>query len=453
MKRLLLTSVAATAALLAAGPALAQYQPAQGEETMSPPMPEVMTPREQAEIHDAWLERRLDTVVPELMRENDIDMWVLVAREYLEDPVVTTMLNATSLRARRRTILVFHDRGEEKGVERLTVSRYGMGGLFEPSWNPEDGQPDQWKRLAEIIEERDPDKIALNTSSISAFADGMTYSQYNDLVDVLPRKYKRRIVEGYPLAIGWLETRIPEEIEVYDDIVRTAHAIIGEGFSADVIEPGVTTVDDVVWWFRERIAGLGLKPWFHPSVAIYRHGVEGDMRGDTVIERGDMLWTDFGIVYLGLNTDTQHLGYVLREGETEVPAGLRAGLAANNKVQDALTDAYRVGDSGNEVLARARKASIEQGLEPSIYSHPIGFHGHGAGTSIGFWDNQDADPRGEYPVRANTAWSIELKATEPVPEWGGQKVDFKTEEDAYFDGETVRYLDGRQTEFHIIDAN
>jgi Xaa-Pro aminopeptidase len=201
------------------------------------------------------------------------------------------------------------------------------------------------------------------------------------------------------------------------------------------------------------MADIGLQPWFHPSVAIYREGVDGDLRGDEVIQRGDMLWTDFGIVYLGLNTDTQHLGYVLKEGETEPPQGLRDGLRAANAVQTNLTDAFEAGLSGNEVLARARARSIEQGLSPSIYSHPIGFHGHGAGASIGFWDNQEADPRGAYPVMPNTAWSIELKATVPVPEWGGQEVDFKTEEDAFFDGKTVTYLDGRQTQFHLIGSD
>jgi len=442
----------AAACALAFSPASAQTSLAQGEAMTSPDLPRIYTPREQAEIRDAWLGKRLDTVVPALMRKHDIDMWVMVAREYLEDPVVSTMLNATSLRARRRTILVFFDPGEGQDLERLTVSRYDLKNFFKSSWIPEE-EPDQWARLAEIIAERDPDRIALNTSSLTAFADGMTYSQYNDLVDALPRKYRNRIVPGYPLAIGWLETRIPEEVELYEHVVRTAHAIIGEGFSADVIEPGVTTVDDVVWWFRQRIAELGLVAWFHPSVAIYREGVDGDLRGDTVIEKGDLLWTDFGIVYLGLNTDTQHLGYVLRDDETQAPEGLQAGLRAANAVQDALTEAYRAGDSGNEVLARARATAVEQGLEPSIYSHPIGYHGHGAGTSIGFWDNQGPSPRGEYPVHPNTAWSIELKATVAVPEWGGQRVDFKTEEDAFFDGETVRYLDGRQTQFHLIDAD
>ena len=155
------------------------------EEATSPALPEVMPLRERAKVRDAWLAERLDTVVPALMRENGVDMWILVAREYLEDPVVATMLNAESMRARRRTILIFHDPGNGEPVERLTVSRYGLADLFEPDWEPE-VQPDQWKRLGEIVAQRDPSAIAINTSSLTAFGDGLTSSQHRDLIEALP---------------------------------------------------------------------------------------------------------------------------------------------------------------------------------------------------------------------------------------------------------------------------
>ncbi|MBK1640214.1 Xaa-Pro aminopeptidase [Rhodothalassium salexigens DSM 2132] len=454
-------TLTAAAALLALAPALTPtpgpaaraqtpgYRPDQGEASMTPALPPTLSPRQQAAIEDRWLARRLDTLVPALMREHGIDMWVLVAREYMEDPVVSTMLNATSLRARRRTILLFHDPGDGQPVERLTVSRYDLGDYFKAAWDP-DSQPDQWQRLAALIAARDPDTIALNVSPLTAFADGLTHSQHQDLLAALPERLAKRIVPGFPLAIGWLETRTTDEMAYYPHVVRTAHAIIGEGLSRAVITPDETSAADVQWWYRQRIARLGLDAWFHPSVAVIRRGEPEMLRGDVVIRPGDMLWTDFGIVYLGLNTDTQHLGYVLRPGETEAPAGLRAGLAAANRVQDALTASFRLGDTGNEILARARARAIDAGLEPSIYSHPIGFHGHGAGASIGFWDNQGPAPKGEYRLRADTAWSIELNATLAVPEWGGQRVEFRLEEDAFFDGETVRYIDGRQTRFHLI---
>ena len=435
-------------ALLAASPALAK-EPMQSEVSMSPETPEILSLRERAEIHDRWLAERLDTVVPELMRENGIDMWVLVAREYMEDPVVSTMLNATSLRARRRTILVFFDPGEGQPLERLTVSRYDLGDFFKSAWVPEDGD-DQWQRLGEIVAERNPEKIAVNVSSVSAFADGLTSSQYTDLYASLAPQYQQRIVSGFDLAVGWLETRIPAEMEYYDDIVRTAHSIIGEAFSTKVITPGETTTDDVAWWTRQKISDLGLAPWFHNSVHIFREGEADELMGDAVIEKGDLLWIDFGIVYMGLNTDTQHMGYVLKDGESDAPEGLKAGLRASNAVQDALTSSYETGLSGNDILARARAKALAAGLEPSIYTHPIGYHGHAAGPAIGFWDDQGPTDKGEYRLRPNTAWSIELFAKKAVPEWGGQEITFRTEEDAFFDGKTVRYIDGRQTALHLI---
>jgi len=420
-------------------------------EDASVAIPAVLPLKEQARIRDAWLKERLDTLVPALMREQGVDMWVMVAREYLEDPVLATMLNATSLRARRRTILVFFDPGDGKPVERLTVSRYGLGGLFEAAWEPEK-QPDQWARLGEIVAARDPDRIAINTSPLTAFGDGLTLSQHQGLMSALPAKYQARVVPADALAVGWLETRIPGEVAVYPDLVRIAHSIIDEAFSEKVITPGVTTADDVVWWMRERVAGLKLAPWFQPSVGIFRQGAADELDGDEVIRPGDMLWTDFGITYLGLNTDTQHLGYVLKPGETDAPAGLKAGLAANNRVQDALTSSFRTGLSGNDMLVAARAKAIAQRLNPTIYSHPIGYHGHGAGAAIGFWDDQKPSERGAHKLRPNTAWSIELSQTQAVPEWGGQQVVFRTEEDAFFDGTRVRYLDGRRTAFHLIGA-
>jgi Xaa-Pro aminopeptidase len=412
-------------------------------------MPPILPLRERARVQNAWLAERLDTIVPRLMREQDVDMWVLIAREYLEDPVMATMLNAESMRARRRTILIFYDPGGGRPVERLTVSRYGLGGLFRPAWDPA-AEPDQFARLGALIAARNPRRIAVNVSPDTAFADGLTHSQYRAFVAALPARLRPRVTPTDELAVGWLETRIPAEMARYPEIVRIAHAIIAEGFSGRTIRPGTTTADDLVWWYRERIASLGLATWFHPSVEIFRRGAPQPLEGDAVIQPGDMLWTDFGITYLGLNTDTQQLAYVLRPGEREAPAGLRAGMADANRAQDNLLASFRTGLNGNEILAAALGRARAAGLNATIYSHPLGYHGHGAGASIGFWDNQRADPRGLHRLRPDTAWSIELNARRAVPEWDGQEIEFRLEEDAFFDGHEVSWLDGRQTEFHLI---
>jgi Xaa-Pro aminopeptidase len=456
---------AALAALLlaAAAPAAAQLPLSETEEA-APAVPEIIPLRERARIEDRWLAERLETLALPLMREAKVDMWILVAREYLDDEVLKTMLDGENFTARRRTILVLTDPcppwakarparctpgPQGQALERLTVSRYGLGGLFDPAWKPEE-QPDQWQRLGQIVAERAPERIAINTSAATAFADGLTHSQYQELKAALPAPFADRLVPANELAIHWLETRTPGEMALYPTIVRTAHAIMAEGLSRKAITPGRTTVADLEWWLRERIAELKLETWFHPGIAIFRQGSPKELAGDTLFQPGDMVWLDFGITYLGLNTDTQHLAYILKPGETDAPAGLKAGLAAANKVQDALTSSYRTGLSGNEILLEARRKALTQGLEPTIYSHQIGFHGHAAGAAIGFWDDQAPSPRGEHKLRPNTAWSIELSAHHIVPEWGNQRVQFRVEEDAFFDGKSVRYLDGRQTRLTLI---
>lgn len=449
-------TTAIAAAIFLASPAFAQIDapaiPMSETEEAHPALPAILPLKERAEVIDRILAQRLETVIPAMMREQGVDMWLLMSREYFEEPVLATMLDGQSFHARRRTILIFFDPGDGQPIERLTVSRYGLADLFDPSWDPAE-EPDQWKAVADIIAARDPAKIAINYSDATRFGDGMTLSQYRAMTEALPQQYADRIVSGETLSVRWLESRTDEELAIYPGIVRIAHALIAEAFSRKVITPGETTAEDVQWWYREKLASLGIAPWFHPSVGIQREGADGMLDGDTVIKPGDLLWTDFGLTYLRLNTDTQHLAYVLKPGEIEAPAGLREGLARTNRVGTILAASFRAGESGNTILERARKAAIADGLDPSIYSHPIGFHGHGAGTAIGFWDNQDADPRGEYAVRAGTTWSIEFTNYYDVPEWGGQRVDFRSEEDAYFDGETVRYLDGRQTELTLIPSD
>ena len=430
--------------LLTLGPAAAQAD-----------RPAVLPLRERAAVQDRWLSERLDTVVPALMRRAGVDLWVVLGREYNEDPVLETMLPATWLSARRRTVLVFHDRGPERGVERLAVARYDVG-PFPRAWDPET-QRDQWARLAEIVAERDPARVAVNRSPTFALADGLASSEYEAFLAALPAGYRDRVVSAEPLAIGWLETRTPAELAVYPTVVALARAVLHEGLSTAAVTPGVTTTDDLAWWYRDRVRELGLRAWFHPGVSVQRAegaGRSGDFSGrpgETVIQPGDLVWVDFGIEYLGLHTDTQQMAYVLRPGETAPPAGLVAGIGAANRVQDLLTASFATGRTGNEILRAALDGARAEGIDATIYTHPIGLHGHGAGPTIGLWDQQGGVPgAGDYPLYASTAHSVELNAAVAVPEWGGQTVRFMLEEDAVFDGEGVRYLDGRQEALLLI---
>lgn len=419
-------------------------------------MPGLPDLQKRAEVQDVWLKQRLDQLVPELMRENGVDMWVIIAREYNEDPVLETMLPATWMSARRRMVLVFHDRGEGEGVERLAIGRYPVGDIFPSAWDPE-AQPDQWARVAEIVRERSPEKIAINISRTFPLADGLSVSQYRELEEALGNEFADRLVSHDALAIGWLESRIAAEMNTYQSIMRVAHRIVERGLSEEVITPGVTSTDDVVWWYRETLAELKVEPWCQPSVSIQREGKstfkidEMVFDNTNIIQPGDLLHVDFCMSYMGLKTDTQQMAYVLKPRESKAPEGLRDGLHAANQVQDALTSNFKTGRSGNEILFAARDKAIKQGLNPTIYTHPIGYHGHGAGPEIGSWEQQEGSPgTGDYPMRANTAYSIELNDIEPVPEWGNQEVRFMLEVDGFFTGDDFYYIDDRQTELLLI---
>lgn len=419
--------------------------------------PRILPMRERASLIDQWLDARIDTVLPALMQRAGIDMWVIVSREYNEDPVIRTFLPSKWQAARRTTILLIHDPGEGQPLETLAVARYNVGERFEKAWDKEeDGE--QWAHLAKLIEERNPERIGLNFSETFALADGISHTEYRLFHEALPERLHDRVVSAEDLAIGWLETRTPDEMVVYQQIVRIAHEILAEGLSNRVIQPGVTTTADVGWWYRDRIRELGLTAWFHPSVELDRPGqAEEDLKTSiatrfdgAVIQPGDLLHVDFGITYLRLNTDTQQHAYVLKPGETDAPDDLKAALATGNRLQDILTGQFETGRTGNEILAAALRQAEREGITASIYTHPLGFHGHAAGPTIGLWDQQDGVPGpGDYPLYPNTAYSIELYAESPVESWG-KDVRIRLEEDAFFDGETTYYIDGRQREFLLI---
>lgn len=416
------------------------------------------TLREQAVIRQAWLRERLETNLPKVMRTHGIDMWVIPMREYNEDPVFRALVSPTTLAARRRTIYVFFDRGPEEGVERLALGGSSQGGLYEAIRDTEaapDGRPRelwgpaQWDLLARVIRERNPRRIAVNIAHEHNFADGLSAGEWRQMQDALGEDLTSRVVREPRLAIDYLALRVPSMTQVYRGMQLVVHDIITAAFSNQIITPGTTTTDDVVWWMRQRVNDLGLGSWFQPSINIQRNGGEPK---SNVIQRGDVLHCDFGIVALGLATDTQHMAYVLREGEINAPKGLQHALANSNELQDILLEEMRVGRSGNEVLTAVLARMRSAGLNGTMYTHPIGDHGHGAGPLIGLWDRQDGVPgRGDVPVLANMWFSTELQVTTPIPEWGGQPVRMMQEEEAEVtpDG-AVRWVLRRQTELHLI---
>ena len=419
----------------------------------------VLSMKERSALIDTILEQRFSDVLPEIMEREGIDMWVLMSREYNEDPVLKTMLPSTWLAARRHTMLVIYNPGDGRPLEKLAVARYAVGSLFKKAWDKE-AQPDQWQALKHIIESRNPTKIAINTSDAFALADGMTSTEYNRFMATLSDEFKRRVVSGEMLAIGWLETRSELEMKHYPALAQIGHSLIATAFSNEVITPNVTTTDDVVWWLRDQTRALGLTNWFHPTVSIQRKDSEvfdqisafSKRPGENIIRPGDLIHVDFGITYLRLNTDQQQHAYVLKPGEKDAPASLKNALKAGNQLQDILTSNFKVGRTGNTILNMSRQQAIEQGITPAIYTHPLGFHGHAAGPTIGMWDAQEGVPiKGDYPMFAQTAYSIELNAASFIEKWN-KEIRIMLEEDAFFDGKSVTYLDNRQTEFHLIHS-
>jgi hypothetical protein len=422
--------------------------------------------RHQAEVQQKWVELRLERVLPRLMRAHGVDMWIVPVREYNEDPVFHALVSPTTMAARRRTIYVFFDRGEERGVERIAIGGTSQGGLYEVVRDPEAAVgtagttrrpaepfgPEQWTLLTRVVEERAPRAIAVDISTTHAFSDGLTAGEWEALRAALGERYADRVVRRELLPLQYIEERLPEMLTAYRLMQNVVHEIIATAFSERVISPGYTNTDAVVWWMRQRLNDLGLDTWFQPSVSVQRHGVEMGDSVAPVIRRGDVLHCDFGLVAFGLRTDTQHMGYVLRAGESEPPAGLVAALGRSNRLQDLLLGEMEPGRTGNEVLAATLTRMRGEGIDGSVYTHPIGDHGHGAGPLIGLWDRQDGVPgRGEVPVRPNTWFSIELQATTPVPEWDGQPVRMAQEEEAYLDADGARqWVLRRQERFHLV---
>lgn len=410
-------------------------------------IPHILTLREQAAVYDASLKVRLEQIVPEIMREEGIDLWLVICRENNEDPVYSSLVPFTALYASRLQMLVFHDRGAA-GFDRFSVNFRQMGEWYKSAWDP--STMDQWARLAEVIRERNPKVIGINESAIDNYGDGLTASLKARLLEALAPEYAKRVTSAARVAVRVLERRTPAELAIYPQIMGIAHAIIAEAFSNQVITPGVTTTEDVVWWMRERTRRLGFTSWFQPSVSIQRPK-DSPFKNSPVIQRGDLLHCDFGIVYLNLCTDTQQHAYVLKEGETEAPEGLRRALALGNRLQDIHVEEMRPGRTGNQVLASALKRAKDEGLRPSIYSHPLGAHGHAAGSPVGMTDKQDGVPgEGDYPLYADTVHSIELNNRADVPEWSNQEVRIALEQDAVLAKTRTYFLDRRQTAFHLI---
>lgn len=412
----------------------------------------ILPVRDRVPVVNGWLEWRLDNIIPELLRREGIDMWIIICREINEDPVFFTLVPEPVLSARRLTILVFHNRGGELGVERLSVGR--MGGGYRNIWT--DQSKGQFENLADFIKQADPVRIGINVSTFNRSADGLSASLRDRLAETIGPKFAERLVSAEKVAIGWIETRSPGELSMYRHIAGIAHDLIREFFSSGVIIPDVTTAEDVGWWIWQRMDDIGVQPWFEPYITIQRHPKMAELYKDNpgVIRRGDLLHCDIGIKYLRLCTDMQWHAYVLKIGETEAPAGLSKALDNAVKVAGIYMNEYNEGLTGHQIAANAMEKITAAGFKAQLYSHPVGFFGHSAGATVDtrpLRSMPEEMPKVmEYPLHENTCYAIEFSATSAVPEWEGTDVVISYEETASFTREGCRFVDGNQTRLILI---
>ncbi|WP_409250897.1 M24 family metallopeptidase [Bacillus sp. SCS-153A] len=404
----------------------------------------IMSVKERDRFKDRVLLERLHTILPNLMRESGTEMWIVIGREYNEDPVSITLFPSAVDSSRRLTIFIFC-MNEEGVVERLVIhTNPAFQPYYQNVWEPD--KETQWECAARMIREKKPAEIAVNIGELHAASDGLTVSSFNKLQEEI----KGNFVSAEALVIDWLQTRSSLEMAAYPHICELAREIGQEALSNRVIHPGVTSTPEVVDWIRQRVLDLGLQTSFYPTVDIQRQGAGVDRLGNTVILPGDIVHLDFGIHYLGLATDTQQLAYVLRYGENKVPDGLASAFGKALQFEDIVTSYIEAGVSGNGVFERSIKAAEEETIRAMLYSHPLGNHCHGAGPLIGLYDKQGEIPgRGELLIKDNTCYALEFNVRTFVPEWN-QDIPIYLEEPISISSGHIQYMAKRQKEFYLI---
>jgi Xaa-Pro dipeptidase len=422
--------------------------------TAAEPLPRLLRPREQQEVRERWLRKRLDTMLLPMMRRHRVEMWIVTNEEFHPDPVVPHVAPPLPYQG-RRDFFIFADRGTER-LERIALVRYPEERLkhfFEVLNPPRAEIADTLRRL---VEERKPKSIALNMGGARGATGGLTHDAYTFLAETLGADNAAKFVPAAPLIVEYMDTRLPEELEHYRAAVAVTDILTRRALSNEVITPGKTTVGDVRWWLIEQVNRLGLDVWFQPDLRVQRRDSDPAKTQQflavapeaLVIERGDVVHVDFGLNYMGLSTDWQKHAYVLRAGERAAPQGLRRALANTNRLQDALFSHARPGMSGAEVYERTMADMRSAGIEAMIYSHSVGNQGHALGASIDF--RRPAAGQPEPPLREGSYTAIELNTSTPVPEWGGQKVTIMMEDDAYLTAEGMKWFRPRQTDFYLI---
>ena len=419
--------------------------------------PSVLTVRQQADLVHKITAKRLETLLPRMMRETGLDMWIISCNEDNLDPIFETMVPLGNWNPITQ-ILVLFDQGPGKGVERLNVARTDTQGLFKnawdaAAWDQKKGES-QWDALGRVVRERDPKRIGLNEGEVQWAAGALTSVLKKKIVEAVGPKYAARFQSAEPLVTLWAETLLEEEVELMERAAALSRSIIADLFSTKVITVGQTTADDLRWYYWQRVHDLGLRVSFSPFVSIRGRSpkdVEKWGKDDKVVRPGDLLHCDVGLKYMRWNSDHQEMAYVLRPGEADAPETFKKLMAEANRLQDVYCGEFKTGLTGNEILGNVLKKARELGIPgPRVYSHSLGYFLHEPGPLIGLpWEQINNVGRGDVKLVPMSTFVVELSVTGPVPEWGA---DFRVplEQDILFDGERAFFLAGRQTAFHLI---
>jgi Xaa-Pro dipeptidase len=424
---------------------------AQNDEKI-PALPKLLSQREQMNVRSGWLKKRFDTLLLPMMRKHGVSMWIVTNEEFHSDAVTDSIAPPVPI-VGRRDFFIFADNGKE--LERFAVVRYEEEQLKKFYTLISPARDKTAETIRKLVEERNPKTIALNMGYGRGQSDGITHDAYKFLAEALGKDYESRFVSAGNLVTDYLDTRLPEELEHYRTAVLVTDILTRRAFSNEVVTPGKTTVGDVRWWFLQQLNDLGLTTWFQPDLRVQRMARANSNSQQflsvadesLVLERGDVIHIDCGLNYMGLSTDWQKQAYILREGEKDVPAGLKAAMKNTNALQDAIFKAARVGMTGTEVYDAAMTEMKSRNIEAMIYSHPIGTQGHGLGASIDFRRALGASPE---RFRLGSYMSIELNTSSVIPEWNNQKVTIMAEDDAFMTDKGFEFFRPRQTEFYLI---
>ncbi len=417
-----------------------------------PPMPKLLSQLEQMNVREAWLQKRLGSMLLPMMKRHGIDMWIVVNEEFHSDPVTEHIVPPIPI-VGRRDLFIFIDRGER--IERIAVVRYLEERLKNHYTVMNPPRAEMPAALKKLVDERNPKTIALNIGGTRGQQSGLTYDGYKFLAETLGPENEKKFVSASKLLTEFFETRLPEEFAHYEKAVLATDVITRRAFSNQVITPGKTTVGDVRWWMMQQVNNLGLGIWFQPDLRVQRRA---ESTGTTqqflsvadesvVLKRGDLIHVDFGLIYMGLSTDWQKHGYILKPGEINAPAGLRTALKNTNRLQDIMFGIASAGMTGTEVYDATMAECKKQGIDAMIYSHPIGAHGHGLGASIDFRRGIGGN---EERLRLGSYTAIELNTSTNVAEWGGQRVTMMAEDDAVMTESGFKFIRPRQTNFYLI---